>query len=425
MKLHGFASVKDFWLHFGWGSLSGLLGAIAALIYVTVMTVGMKALWPGPHPVALFSGSWRTVAIMTLAGFIVGLLHRWRVAEEINVFEAIPKGTMDLKVVPGAIINSLVTLIGGFSLGPEVPTGMLGGGLAVWMTQRQQLPASYQKINLMGGVSGAYAGLFTAPFGIILMLLELAHTQSVMYYGTLVIGAVAALFGFAVFYTATGHRFAEVLRILDLPTYQLQVWHILMAVLLGLLGVAVALVFVATSRSLKRVLSPLHNAPIVRCTLAGLLLGLLAKVMPLTLFLGTEGLVEVTKSGAQFGIGFLLLAVVTKLLATSGAIAAGFIGGPIFPLFFVGGTLGEIIALVFPGIPVNLAVGCVMAAVPAALIPVPLALAAITALITSITAQNLIPVAVSALTAYFVLNGLILPGPTASPSHPQESKSHA
>jgi H+/Cl- antiporter ClcA len=426
MKLHGFASVRDFWLHFGWGTISGLVGAVAAFMYVAVMAIGMKHLWPEPHPVELFSGSWRTVVIMTVAGLIVGLLHHWRVAEEINVFEAIPKGTMELQVVPGAIINSLVTLIGGFSLGPEVPTGMLGGGLAVWLTERRRLPDSFKKINLMSGVSGAYAGLFTAPFGVFLMLLELAHTQSVMYYGTLVIGATAALLGFTVFYTATGDRFADVLRILDLPPYQLEIWHIAIAILLGLLGVVTALLFAVTSRNLKRLVAPLQNTPVIRCTLAGFLLGLLAKVMPLTLFLGTEGLVEVTKNGTQLGIGFLLFAALTKLLATSGALATGFIGGPIFPLFFVGGTIGEIISLLFPWIPVKLAVGCVMAAVPAALIPVPIALAVITALITSIRVEEIIPVAVAALTAYFVLNGLILPDPTTSSQPPTpEVKHHA
>jgi H+/Cl- antiporter ClcA len=423
MKLHGFADVRDFWLHFGWGTLSGLFGAIAAFIYVALMSTGLKVLWPKPHPVGLFSESWRTVLIMTVAGLIVGLLHRWHAAQEINVFAAIPKGTMDLQVIPGAILNSLVTLIGGFSLGPEVPTGMMGGGIGVWLAERRRLPDSFKKINLMGGVSAAYGGLFTAPFGIIVMILELAHTQSVLYYGTLLIGATSALLGFTVFYTGSGNRFSALLRILDLPAYNLEIWHIGIAILLGLLSVVVGLLFVVVSRLLKRVVAPLQHAPILRCTLAGFLLGLLAKVMPLTLFLGTEGLVEVTKNGAQLGVGFLLLAVLTKLLATSGALATGFIGGPIFPLLFIGGTTGTIVSLLFPWIPINLAVGCVMAAVPAALIPIPLSLAAITALIVGISVQNLIPVAVAALTAYFVTNGLILPAPDP-PIHPVVVTNH-
>lgn len=233
MKLHGFADVKDFWLHFGWGTLSGLIVAIVAFIYVALMSVGMKIVWPKPHPVELFSESWRMVIVMTIAGLIVGLLHRWRPAEEINVFAAIPKGTMDLQLIPGAVLNSLVTLIGGFSLGPEVPTGMMGGGLGGWLAERRRLPDSFKQINLMSGVAGTYGGLFTAPFGIILMLLELAHTQSVLYYGTLLIGA-AALLGFIVFYTTGGNRFSELLRILDLPSYHLEIWHIGIAILLGL-----------------------------------------------------------------------------------------------------------------------------------------------------------------------------------------------
>jgi H+/Cl- antiporter ClcA len=66
-----------------------------------------------------------------------------------------------------------------------------------------------------------------------------------------------------------------------------------------------------------------------------------------------------------------------KLLAVTVVLAAGFIGGPIFPLFFVGGTLGVILWQIFPGIPLMMAVGCMMAAVPCAVVPFPATLAVV------------------------------------------------
>ena len=91
--------------------------------------------------------------------------------------------------------------------------------------------------------------------------------------------------------------------------------------------------------------------------------------LPLTLFLGSEGLVVVTEKGAAMGLAVVIALVFGRMLATAGALSTGFIGGPIFPLFFVGGAAGTAVNLIFPGIPLALAVGCTMAALTAAALP--------------------------------------------------------
>jgi chloride channel protein, CIC family len=157
---------------------------------------------------------------------------------------------------------------------------------------------------------------------------------------------------------------------------------------------------------LTRVVAPLNKQPILRGLLGGLLLGLLGKALPLTLFLGTDGLTTTTSQAAAIGAGLLLLFAFAKLLALSGALSFGFIGGPIFPLLFVGATLGSAINLVFPQIPFGLAVGCMMAAVPAAFVPIPLALAVIVALIVGLSTTNVVPVVVASLSSFTIAHGL-------------------
>jgi H+/Cl- antiporter ClcA len=123
-----FARSRAFWIQLGWGALLGLLGAVGALVFVIIMNVGIALVWreiPGPEP---FSGSWRILVIMTVAGLLVGLLHRFLDVQELNVFAGMAKGRLDSKPVPAALLAALISLIGGFSLGPEAPTGMLGGG---------------------------------------------------------------------------------------------------------------------------------------------------------------------------------------------------------------------------------------------------------------------------------------------------------
>jgi hypothetical protein len=101
---------RGYWRRFGWGLLAGLLSALGTLLFVVVMNLGISLVWPevpGPEP---FSGSMRILVIMTAAGLIVGLIHRFVEAEEVNVFGAIVKGRLDPRPVPGAILVALTSL---------------------------------------------------------------------------------------------------------------------------------------------------------------------------------------------------------------------------------------------------------------------------------------------------------------------------
>jgi H+/Cl- antiporter ClcA len=411
MKPIGYARSREYWTRFGWGTLMGIIGAVAAFVYIVIVHGIEHLLWHGEMPITPFSGPFRIVIITTVAGLVVGIIHKLMPTEEVDVFGAIPKGDMDLTHAVGAILASIVSLVGGFALGPEAPTGILAGGVGVWISKKQRLPKEMVRTNLFSSIAGAFAGLFTAPFAVILMGLELKHRQSPYYYGTLMIIALASVLGFTVFYTAGGNRFSAVLRLLELPPYQLEQWHLLVAVGLGIFAVVFSFLFAFLMKTFHQLMAPLHNQPILRCTGVGLLIGLLGMAMPLTLFLGTEGLLEVVDLRAELPLGFMVLSALLKLVAVTLVLAAGFIGGPIFPLLFVGGTVGVVLSQIFPGLPLMMAVGCMMAAVPCALLPFPATLAVIVLLITGTPVMNAIPVLSAALTAHFVFKGLVLSNP--------------
>lgn len=411
MKPIGYARSRDYWIRFAWGTLMGLMGAVVAFVYIIIVHGLEHVIWQGAIPTTPFSGSLKIVIVTTLAGLLVGLIHQLIPTEEVDVFGAIPQGDMDLTHGLGAILASVVSLAGGFALGPEAPTGILAGGLGVWISKQRRLPKTILRTNLFGSVAGAFAGLFTAPFAVILMGLELRHRQSPYYYGTLMIIAVSAVLGFTVFYTAGGNRFSAVLRLLELPPYEFGPWHVWAAVLLGLVAVIVAFCFAVLLKMLQRLMTPLQNQPILRCMGIGLLMGLMGMAMPITLFLGSEGLFTVVEGRQEFTLGFLLLSALLKIVAVTVVLAGGFIGGPIFPLFFVGGTLGVVIWQLFPGLPVMMTVGCLMAAVPCALVPFPVTLAVLVLLITGTPVVDAIPVLTAALTAHVVFQGIIISNP--------------
>ncbi len=401
---------RDYWKRMGWGLSLGLLSAIGAFIFIFLMTLGQSLILPKLTDWTPFTGPWWIIIVMTAAGFLVGLIHRYTTAQQMDVFKAVKDGYLDPKPVPSSLLISLISLITGFCLGPEVPTGMLSAGLGSWVSKLRGMNSDKTKINVQSGIAGAYAGLFSSPVVVLLMLLESDHKQSVNYYGTLLIAGLAATVGFGLFYVLNGMNVSSLLGILSPPAYHLSIYDLVASIGLGILAVPFALLFVIMTKAFSNIVKPLNNTPILRSVLGGFLLGLLAFILPTTIGLGTTQMPIITQQAAEIGVLLLIVFALAKLVALSGALNFGFIGGPIFPLLFVGSSLGSAVHLIFPQVPLGLALGCMIVAVPAAIVPIPLALAAIGIVIIGLPASDILPVFIAALVAFSITHGLGLGG---------------
>lgn len=399
---------KVYWKRMAWGLFLGFLSALLVFMFIIIMDMGQSIFLPHlSENWALFSGPWWAILVMTGAGLLVGIIHRYSSAQQLDTFEAVDNGYMDFKPVPSSIMASLISLIAGFSLGPEVPSGFLAAGLGSWISKKRKMDSQTTRTNVLSSVSGAYAGLFSSPLVLLIMLLESNHKQNVIYYGTLLIAGMAAVIGFSVFYLFNDLNYSSILGILSPPAYNLHLWHLGVSILLGVLAVPFALVLVISNKIFSRLVEPLNDKPILRSTLGGFALGVLAIIIPSTIGLGTTEMSMVTTQAAEIGILLLLVFALAKIIALTGALNFGFIGGPIFPLLFVGSCIGSAITLIFPQIPPGLAWGCMIVAVPAAVVPIPIALGAIGIIIIGLSPMDALPVFISALVAYSITHGLL------------------
>src|SRR5262249_26964140 len=72
--------------------------------------------------------------------------------------------------------------------------------------------------------------------------------------------------------------------------------------------------------------------------------------------------------------GLLAASLIAKMLTFGVSQGSGFVGGPIFPSLFIGGTAGVIVHRVIPGVPLGLAFTCLLAAIPGSLAAAPFAM---------------------------------------------------
>ncbi|NYJ08255.1 chloride channel protein [Petropleomorpha daqingensis] len=395
---------RGFWTAVGYAVVLGIALALAALAFLGLVTGGGKLWFTLPDKPDWFSGSLWWVGVTAAAGLLVGVLRRvFRLPPKLpGVLEELRTARVEPPTVLKAVAVSLVSLVGGASLGPEDALGKMGGGLGTWLSERRKLDETARATNTLSGMSAAYGGLLASPILATALVVEIARPRRARLADVLVAALLAATVAFAVYFPVAGSTFVGIYRV---PSFTYEDWQLAAAVPLGLVAGALALITLAAAGVLTKLTAPLLRWPIVRSTLGGIAFGLVGVALPLTLFTGTDQLTTVIDHGAALGAGLLVAVVFAKILAFALCEATGFIGGPILVTLFIGGTAGTAVHLLIPGIPEGLAFATMFAAILGALVAAPFTLIVLVALTTQIGTLQLAPVAVAVLTAYLAVSG--------------------
>ncbi len=392
-----------FWLSVRYALLFGVVLAFASLAFLGVTEAGGN--WFAlPGDPGWLDGKLWWVAVTAAAGVLVGVLRRvFRLPAKMpGTIAEMKDERVEPSHVPGGVAVSVVSLIGGASLGPEAALGMLGGGLGTWVSERRQLSADERATSALTGIAGAYGGLLAAPYVATMLVLEIARPKGERSTNALVSGLLASSVSFAVFFPIAGATF---LGIYTLPPYTFKDSQLLEAVPLGLLAGFLALVTAVAIGGATKLLAPLAHRTVLLASLGGIVFGLVGVALPLTLFTGSSQLTTVIADGATLGAGLLVAVVFAKIVVFAICQASGFIGGPFFPMLFIGGTAGVALHDLIPGLPVALTFTTLFAALPGSLVAAPFSLILLAALTTQIGTLQTAPVAIAVLVAYLAVSG--------------------
>jgi H+/Cl- antiporter ClcA len=385
--------------------LIGTLAGVAVLAFTQIVRIGTELIWPDDIDYGLLGGAWWWVAILGVAGLIVGVLRVvFRIPDDLRgSLGIIQEAAVDRGKALQAIAISIVSLVGGSSLGPFDGGVRSGAMVGDWYSTIRKLPDREREVNTLSGINGSLGGLLTTPVLAALFVTELRWPERRNLYRILLPGLTAAIFGFAVSFAIIGDTF---LGVFALPGYEVRFWHFGLAIVLGVTAAALSWLLGITVFTIRRWIVPRLPNQVVRATIGGLALGGIAILFPLTLASGKGQLGVAIENVEQLGAALLIAVVLAKIVAVAISLTTGFIGGPVMPALFIGGTAGLSVHALFPDIPIALAFSCMLVALPGVSIGAPFSMVFLAALTVGVGAVETAPAAVAVLTAYTLTSGL-------------------
>ena len=386
----------------GCAAALGVLGAFAALLLLGAISYGGRW-WTDSRP-GWFGGHWWWVAVTAAAGVVVGLLRPLtQLPEQVpGLFEDLQAERVDPRLVPGTVAASIVSLIGGASLGPEKVLGTLGGGVGSWMARRGRLSQEDSQVNTLAGIAGIFGGLFSSPVIVVMLILEVVRPGGQRFSKTLVTGLVAGSVSFGIYFAVAGAVF---LGAYEVPPYTFEDWHLLAALPLGVFAALVAGLADGFTFLASRLFGRLKVPAVAKSTLGGMVFGIVGVVLPLTMFSGGDQLSSVLNGAGTLGLGLCIAILIAKMLMYAVSQGSGFVGGPIFPSLFIGGTAGVIVHQAIPGVPLGLAFSCMLTAVLGSLAAAPFTMVLMTGFLTRAGALQTAPILITVVTAFLTVEG--------------------
>jgi H+/Cl- antiporter ClcA len=334
----------------GLGALVGAASGLASAIFLASLEVATD--FRTRHEYVVYA--------LPLAGLLLGLVYeRWgKPIQGGNnlVIDTIhgDRPQIPLRMAPMVLVGTVLTHVFGGSAGREGTAVQMGASLADAIAHRFRVGKETRRQLLAAGIAGGFGSVFGTPLAGAVFGLEVVAVGRTEY-AAIVPALIAAVVG-------------------DLVTRRLGIAHTVYPTLahvdvtasvvgkLALMGVAMAgatIAFVELTHRLKRVLEQRIVRLPLRMFVGGAAVVILWRLVGSSDYLGL-GVPVIVRAFTDPSLPWFAFAL--KLVFTAVTLACGFVGGEVTPLFFVGATLGSVLARVL-GLPIELGAGVGIAAV--------------------------------------------------------------
>ncbi len=309
------------------------------------------------------------IALLPFAGLAVGILYRYLgtsveagnnlILDEIHE----PRRTVPLRMTPLILVGTFLTHLFGGSAGREGTAIQTGASLADQLAGPFRMNPRERRVLLMAGISAGFASVFGTPLSGTVFGLEVLAIGTVSY--DALVPCILAAFVADITTRAWGihHTVYAVTAIPALSPFRLA-----LAALAGAAFGLVAMLFARLTHGISHIFKQHVAWPPLRPFFGGVAVALAVAITHTTRYIGLGiSTILAAFTGPQPPWQFA-----AKLLFTAVTLGAGFKGGEVTPLFFIGATFGNALSYLLP-LPPSLLAGMGFVAVFAGAANTPIA----------------------------------------------------
>ena len=326
------------------------------------------------------------IYLLPLAGLVIVYSYRnWGknsaggnnlIMDEINqAGEGVP-----VRMGPLVLITTVITHLFGGSAGREGTAVQIGGATTDWLSRVFKLSEDDRRMMLTAGVAAGFASIFGTPFTSAIFALEVLFIGRIKF-NAIIPALLAAILANVVASAWGAHHTHYLISFDQVSTLFGHVVDIDLVLMAKVIVAAIAFGFVGylfgeLTHGFKDLFNATLKNPYIIVVVGGLMVIGITQLIGNYDYIGIgvypsrDGGVSITSAFSAGGAEWY--SWILKLLLTAITLAAGYKGGEVTPLFFVGATFGNFLAWVM-GAPVDLFAALGFLAVFAAATNTPLA----------------------------------------------------
>lgn len=288
--------------------------------------------------------SW-IIWFLPVGGFIVGAAYYYwgqdvvkgnnQLIEEFHS----PSQIVPLKMAPLVLFGTLVTHLFGGSAGREGTAVQMGGAIADQFTKLFRFSDDDRRILLIIGISAGFASVFGTPLAGSVFALEVLIVGRMRYEALLPSLLTALVADYTCHAWQVAHTHYSIPNVPHIHADTL-LWVVFAGILFGLTSLSFSKIVHFWGDFFKRTIA----YPPLRPVVGGAVLAVCILLLGTTRHIG----LGVPTIVASFTEPLASYDFVLKLLLTTFTLGAGFKGGEVTPLFFIGATLGNALSAFVP-----------------------------------------------------------------------------